>query len=61
MDTRNHTHPPEDAPSSTPLNQEPGTAAPRDPSPAHDHARERTNEEAGNRGPDEMPGYGQGA
>jgi len=45
-----------------PLNQEPGTAAPRDnAAPDPGQGRERANEEIGNQGPDEMPGYGQGA
>ena len=45
-----------------PLNQEPGTAAPAaadtDAGPPADP---KAREERGNRGPEEMPGFGQGA
>jgi hypothetical protein len=61
MSTRNDDGRPTDE-AAAPLNQEPGTAAPRDkaaPNPSQD--RERANEEFGNTGPDEMPGFGQGA
>jgi hypothetical protein len=61
MDSRNHTRPQEDTPSATPLNQEPGSAAPRHPPSDPDYTDERSNEDAGNKGPGEMPGYGQGA
>jgi hypothetical protein len=61
MSSSNHTREPQDAPSSTPLNQEPGTAAPRDRESPPEYADERANEEAGNTGPEETPGFGQGA
>ena len=61
MSSHDHSREPEQSPSSPPLNQEPGTAAPRDPESPQGYADERSNEEAGNTGPDETPGFGQGA
>jgi hypothetical protein len=60
MSNSDHT-PERNDPAAMPLNQEPGTAAPRDGESPHGYAHERANEEAGNTGPDETPGFGQGA
>jgi hypothetical protein len=61
MSTRDE-RPRRDDESAGPMNQEPGTAAPQDKAPAHpSQERERANEEFGNEGPEEMPGFGQGA
>ena len=53
---------PEQAPE-PPLNQEPGTAAPAgvEPTDAGPPPDPKAREERGNRGPGEMPGFGQGA
>jgi hypothetical protein len=45
-----------------PLNQEPGTAAPQtEADDAGDQADPKSRQERGNEGPEEMPGFGQGA
>jgi hypothetical protein len=61
MGTHDHTAGPAEERSPAPLNQEPGTAAPRGRESAAGYEDERSNEDTGNKGPDEMPGFGQGA
>jgi hypothetical protein len=44
-----------------PLNQEPGSAAPQTGADAEQPADPKARQERGNEGPEEMPGFGQGA
>ena len=61
MGTHHHMASTANEPSPAPLNQEPGTAAPREGEPDERYEDERSNEDVGNKGPDEIPGFGQGA